>query len=201
MTGLRFGRWTVISASTERDGGSAIWVCRCDCGIARGVRGTRLVAGKSRGCGCARLESVTTHGHSTRAGAGSRTYRIWKSMILRCEAKGNASYRYYGARGIGVCERWRHSFENFLADMGDRPDGMSIDRADNDIGYEPGNCAWATTTTQNRHRISVKMTEESAAEARSMYASGIAQAKIAERFGVSASLISMIVTGRIWKAA
>lgn len=79
------------------------------------------------------------------------TYQSWCAMINRCFQPSQPSYQYYGARGITVCERWR-SYENFLADMGERPEGMTLDRIDNDLGYEPSNCRWATATEQSRNQ-------------------------------------------------
>lgn len=135
-----------------------------------------------------------------RDGRGTETYATWRSMIMRCEAKSNRSYRYYGGLGITVCQRWRESFEAFLEDMGERPTtAHSIDRENNDGNYEPSNCRWATASNQNRHRGGVKLTEVAVREIRAAYRSGDLQKTIAERHGVTASLVSMIVTGRIWK--
>lgn len=86
------------------------------------------------------------------------TYKIWAGMIARCHrADDSEHYRRYGARGITVCDRWRYSFENFLADMGMRPDGLSIERVENDKGYSPENCVWATKTEQQRNRRGVRI--------------------------------------------
>jgi hypothetical protein len=84
------------------------------------------------------------------------TYRSWGNMIKRCEQPKATGYKYWGGRGIKVCERWRNSFQNFLDDMGERPEGLSLDRIDSNGNYEPGNCRWATISQQNsnkRHRI------------------------------------------------
>jgi hypothetical protein len=195
LQGQRFGRWTVVKNTGKLEQRCYVWLCRCDCGTEREVRGNRLSHGKSQSCGCARKESTSTHGQSN-----SPTYHTWRSMILRCEAKGNDSYRHYGGRGISICERWRDSFEAFLADMGERPSAKhSIDRIDNAKGYEPENCRWATVKEQNRHRSTTKLSEAQVAEIRALYDRGFYQKEIARVFKVTDSLVSMIVSGKIWR--
>lgn len=93
--------------------------------------------------------TTLSHGHA-RDGAISKTYGVWKSMRHRCRNKNDPNYHHYGGRGITVCERW-NSFENFLADMGEKPDGLTLEREDNDRGYGPDNCRWASWSDQHRN--------------------------------------------------
>ena len=150
MTGLTFGALSVVSRAENAKGGTARWNCRCSCGELRVIEGTGLRAGRHKSCGCLspRFSSdrVTTHGMSR-----SRTYRIWHGMHGRCSDKSTGKERRnYYAKGIRVCERWAE-FERFLDDMGEAPDGMSIDRIDGRKGYEPGNCRWATSIEQGNN--------------------------------------------------
>lgn len=127
--------------------GNRPWcLCLCDCNSLVDVRLNCLKTGKTRSCGCSRI----IHGHAiSRNGKPSVEYIAWTSMIKRCEDPNNTSYENYGGRGIKVCERWRHSFANFLADVGLKPSpDHSLDRKDNDGNYEPANCRWATREEQ-----------------------------------------------------
>lgn len=147
MTGRRFGMWTVVSYANKKK-----WLCRCECGEQRSVLGASLRNGASTSCGCTRMESMAdakrTHGRYL-----SPIYKIWTQMIQRCHNPNSTAYHDYGARGIAVCDRWRESFENFLADVGERPSAtMSIDRIDNLKGYEPGNVRWSTVHQQLNNR-------------------------------------------------
>jgi len=122
-------------------------LCRCCCGKVYQVRNSSLIYGSVRSCGCLRYK----HGHSTRAAGHSRTYRSWSNMLWRCKSGNTEKSKYYSDRGIKVCERWL-LFANFLADMGIRPPGLTLDRINNDGDYEPGNCHWADHKQQTRNR-------------------------------------------------
>lgn len=152
LTGQRFGfllAKTYIAGTKESP--RSKWVCVCDCGKEIICKAENLKRGKIKSCGCKsnemrRLSSIK-HGHTRYDGYVSGAYGSWASMKQRCENENNAQFNDYGGRGITICERWK-SFENFLADMGDRPEGMSLDRVDPNGNYEPGNCKWSTRSEQ-----------------------------------------------------
>ena len=149
LKGQRFGRWTAIKYN-----GGKQWLCHCDCGKRKLVYAPRLKNGKSKSCGCLQKELLgnrrRTHGCSWPI--ETCEYAAWHHMIQRCTYRKNPSWKHYGGRGITVCERWLHSFANFLADMGPRPERLTLERIDVNGNYEPSNCCWDTWSQQNKNQ-------------------------------------------------
>lgn len=154
MIGERFGLLMVTGRAMNSAAGKRRWNCSCACGSATTVVGGDLRAGKQVSCGCKRRRVLATsalaHGSARRSGR-SPTYRTWADMVKRCTNPRSWAWKYYGGRGITVCARWL-DFANFLADMGERPAGLTLDRINNDGNYEPGNGRWATRLEQRHNR-------------------------------------------------
>lgn len=175
LTGRRFGRWVVISRAPDIVSPSGqhatAWLCNCECGAQKVVRSSTLVKGESQSCGCLHQELrhklTQTHG-----GSKTRLFHIWSSMRQRCKNPKNHAYKDYGGRGICVCEEWE-SFEAFRewAYQNGYKETLSIDRIDNDKGYNPSNCRWTTQVTQsNNQRTNVLITYRGKTKTRSQWA-------------------------------
>lgn len=155
LTGQRFGRWTVLSRAENDHLGRSRWHVECDCGSVDIRSSNTLRTGNSQSCGCFRIDQIkkanTTHGHTV--GEKTPEYKSWAHMLNRCRNPRDPQFSDYGGRGIVVCERWLQ-FENFLADMGLRPEGGSIERVNNEGDYCPANCKWATQKEQQANKRS-----------------------------------------------
>lgn len=160
--GTVFGRLTTLAYAPSRPGskGSRKYIlCRCSCGTEKEVREDALKAGRLRSCGCLTKEvaayraklPMSEGGHVTHNMTNTRAYASWLSMKARCLNVKNPSYKAYGAAGITIDSRWL-KFENFYEDMGDRPEGTTLDREDNSKGYSKDNCRWATKAEQMSNR-------------------------------------------------
>lgn len=156
--GQKYARLAVEEELPGRVHGKRVFQCRCDCGGFVKVPAGDLRSGHTKSCGCLKRETSAINGHNNRKhghyrqGRGSRTYESWGAMKQRCLNPNHHAYASYGGRGITVCDRWCDSFENFLADMGERPVGKTLERLDNEAGYTPENCCWATQAEQSQNR-------------------------------------------------
>lgn len=221
--GTRFGRLTVVAEGRTRAGRRAM-TCVCACGQEKVVSTGHLRSGHTTSCGCLHRELAAelartnpliaeyrasdlrreqSRARSTTHGLSYHAHRVrWRNMMDRCHDPENPAFHRYGGRGIKVCPEW-HDLAAFCAwidaNLGPCPDGMSLDRKDNNGNYEPGNVRWMTWAGQIRNSSSAKITMDIAEEIRRRYATGDRQGDLAAEFGVSRPNISLIVTGKAWK--
>lgn len=154
MVGKRFGRWMPILDCGKSDSGKYQYLCVCDCGESKVVAGIYLRSGGSRSCGCFQRESTSIRkGNQSHGKAKTSVYISWQSMKTRCTNSNHKHYHRYGGRDISYDPRWE-TFENFYADMGDKPAGYTLERIDNSKGYSKDNCKWASRKEQLRNTIS-----------------------------------------------
>lgn len=159
LTGMKFGRLTVKRRVINPNKAGTFWECQCDCGNTHISVAICLRTDRSKSCGCLRREMMreAAKTRNLRHGEGSNgketaEYRAWAAMLSRCTNSNHRNYNDYGGRGITVCDRWRR-YEDFLADMGRRPsERHSLDRINNEAGYSPENCRWATYEVQNNNQ-------------------------------------------------
>lgn len=148
----RYGRLTLVRRDVGRSSDGhikSLW--RCDCGTETEIARSRVRRGTTASCGCLARERAS-ESHTIHGGKGTVEYSSWTAMKRRCEAPGDKDYPRYGGRGVTVCHSWSASFADFLAHIGPRPDGTTLDRIDSRRGYEPGNVRWATAQVQGRNR-------------------------------------------------
>lgn len=198
-TGERFGRLLVVRRA--ECAGRVRWECLCDCGATAIVLAESLQSGRTVSCGCFMMErhKASDNKNSTHRLSNTPTWVSWSSMKMRCTWPKFRGFHRYGGRGIQVCDRWANSFENFLADMGERPPGTTLDRfPNNDGNYEPGNCRWATHKEQSLNRSYVKLNYEKAAEIRARRAAGAPYKQLAADYGVAVGTIEGVVRGKSW---
>lgn len=148
LTGQKFALLTVTGKAKSKNG-KAYWNCVCECGSSTVVSGTNLRTGAVKSCGCLKRKPKETHHLSS-----TRLYRIWNAIIQRCNNKNNWAYKYYGAKGIIVCDEWKNDFMNFYewAVANGYSSELTIDRMDNSKDYTPDNCKWSTRKDQSNNR-------------------------------------------------
>ena len=163
LTGLKYGRLTVIEISSKDKNGHYYWLCECDCGKIKKILGTHLLRGNIKSCGCYNSELASIRQKEKQIIPNKRIRHIWESMKSRCYNNKNISYKNYGARGIKICDEWINkengliNFYNWSIDNGYKDD-LTIDRIDVNGNYEPSNCRWATWQKQcNNTRNNIKI--------------------------------------------
>lgn len=157
LTGSRqkTGRLQAIWPAGRDKKGGVVWLCSCSCGALTVVHATHFLREVIKSCGCYHRDNLVTRNsrhNASRRGARWPEYAVWAEMIQRCTNPKHKFFRNYGGRGITVCRSWR-KFSNFIGDMGRRPSPkLTIERVDNDRGYKPSNCKWATRHEQGLNR-------------------------------------------------
>lgn len=165
LTGMTFGRLTVITEAGRTPAKKTLWLCKCVCGGEKVIIGGSLVSGRTKSCGCLDREKKEERNKSntfgvTHGGYKHPLYSVWKQMRQRCHSPSHKMFKHYGARGVVVCEEWLRDFEIFFkwAMSEGYAKGLTIDRINNDGGYCPQNCRWVSRKEQNiNKRITKKI--------------------------------------------
>jgi hypothetical protein len=202
LTGRKFGKLTVLERAGSKHG-HIIWLCQCECGNQTKVYRGELVKGKTKSCGCSQgKKPESAYGRRN----GTKLYDTWKNIQARCHNPNHPAFKNYGARGIEVCERWRSDFLAFASDMGDAPSpAHTIERVDNDKGYGPDNCKWATRAEQRANqRHSTRKGEAnaraklSADDVRAIRLSSLGPTVLAEAYGIARETVHSIRSRKTW---
>jgi len=196
MIGIRFSRLVVVAAAGRDRRGNLLWFCQCDCGTETTAAGRHLRNGHTRSCGCLSREAVAERSRSHGL-TGTRLYKVWRNMLDRCGNPNANGFPDYGGRGITVCDEWRKfepfaewSFSNGYAD------DLSIDRVDNDRGYSPGNCRWATALQQARNKRPARTQKLTDAQVDAILGDPRSHSIIATEYSISPQHISGIKSGK-----
>lgn len=192
LAGQRFGRLLVLERHYPSPTGHALWRCRCDCTGVVTVGSHALRSGGTQSCGCLRREVTaarsTKHGLATRSGR-TPTYTAWQNMRRRCRPD-HPRYADWGGRGITVCGRWLDDYAAFLADMGEKPPGLTLERRDNSKGYSPGNCYWASPAVQAMNKRSTKLTPIMIERVKALSATGMTMVAIGKQLKLDRHTVS-----------
>lgn len=170
LSGCQFGKLTAMWPVERRRNAHVLYLCQCACGVETFATCSNLKNGHTQSCGCHQIE-VTGDANRTHGASHSQLYQVWMQMRQRCYLPTAPNYKWYGGRGITVCDRWMNSFEAFAADMGERPVGASIDRKDNDGPYAPWNCRWETSQAKqvrNSRKVKQALRLQNGGEARTL---------------------------------